>query len=463
MQNQKSILNAASCYNLNMTNWSTVLYGLLPHPNQPLVLVESTPENITLPTVVYNDWVGPWNTYVLKPVLEKKVGIAVNILRYVARDRDEESKRMYSIHLLEPRSSQLPSDAHWQPLEKVLRSMEAHLALRDGLIQWQSEKMSGLIPERRAPWALPGWHARAEKWIADRVADLGRGTIYAIQPVKSWSISCVLKVFTESGNLYFKAPRDLPLFVNEGVLLENLANLYPDRVPKPVAVQPEERWMLLDDFGDISENELPLEEDVRLMQDFASLQIDSSRKIESLLAAGCKDRRLNVLLSQIEPLLNDGLVLSKLDPEDRAKLQQAAPRLRELIVQLFSLDIPCAILHGDLHGGNVIRHGNTFLYFDWTDAAISHPFFDMIHIFHQEDVERKTALQESYLALWEEHYSKAHVRRAWQLASVLYGFYHAVSYQTIVHGIEELVQPELDFAFYFLRKLLSGLPQLDST
>src|SRR5690349_17480938 len=153
------------------------------------------------------------------------------------------------------------------------------------------------------------------------------------------------------------------------------------------------------------------------MQAFAFLQIDSSQKIDALLAAGCKDRRLNVLLSQIEPLLNDELVLGKLNPEERAKLQQTAPRLHQLIVELFSLDIPCTLLHGDLHGGNVIPHADTFLYFDWTDAAISHPFFDMIHIFHAEDMQRKTALQESYLAAWEEHYPKLHVRHAWQLAS----------------------------------------------
>ena len=57
---------------------------------------------------------------------------------------------------------------------------------------------------------------------------------------------------------------------------------------------------------------------------------------------------------------------------------------------------------------------------------------------------------------------KADVRRAWELASTLYGLYHAVSYQYIVNGIEELVQPELNFAFYFLRKLLEGIKQLDA-
>jgi len=106
-------------------------------------------------------------------------------------------------------------------------------------------------------------------------------------------------------------------------------------------------------------------------------------------------------------------------------------------------------------------HKNSFLYFDWTDAAISHPFFDMIHIFMEEDETKRTVSQEAYLLAWEENYPKADVRRAWQLAAALYGLYHAVSYQYIAHGIEELVQPELNYAYYFLRKLLEGVKRLD--
>lgn len=334
-------------------------------------------------------------------------------------------------------------------------------ALNEGLARWQIEQRSGVIPERRAPWALPGWHAEAERWIADQVPRLGRGAIRSIDPIKSWSISCVLKVVSESGVLYFKVSRDLPLFVNEGPVMTRLAELYPDRLPAPLALAPELGWMLLDDFGDPPGGDAPLDLQARLMRDFARIQIDSSQKIEALLAAGCKDRRFDVLLSQIEPLLDDELVLALLTHEERAQLKQIAPRLRELIAALISLPIPVALLHGDLHSGNVVLHENSLLYFDWTDAAVSHPFFDMIHIFMEEDEAKRTELQESYLLAWEERYPKADVRRAWELASALYGLYHAVSYQYIAHGIEELVQPELNFAYHFLRKLLEGVQRLD--
>lgn len=446
---------------LNMTSWTTTVYALLPHPSRPLVLAQNGQGERDLPSLVLNEVVGPWDTYRLKPMLEEKLGEPLNILLCVARQWDEESGQLYSVQLLEPRSEILSPEAVWQPLETILQNMVMPAVLREGLQRWQGEETSGIIPERRAPWALPGWYSQAENWIVEQVSQLERGTVKAIKPVKSWSISCVLKVITEQGLLYFKVARDLPLFVNEGLVLTGLASLYPGRVPSPISVHPEHGWMLLDDFGDPPGRDLPLAEQARLMQDFARLQIGSSERIQSLLAWGCKDRRLEVLLSQIEPLLHDEIVLGPLNSEEREKLRQVGPRLRELIAELFSLPIPYALLHGDLHTGNIIPHQDAFLYFDWTDAAVSHPFFDMIRIFGEEDEAKKHTLQEAYLSAWEMYYSKTDVRRAWELASALYGFYHAVSYQFVAHGIEELVRSELNFAYYFLRKLLAGLDQLE--
>ena len=369
---------------------------------------------------------------------------------------------MYCIHLLENRDGTLLSNDLWQPLEKILEDNDMPSGLHRGLKSWQEEQHSGLIPERRAPWALPGWHASAERWITDQVMRLERGAVQGIEPIKSWSISCVFKVTTETDVLYFKASRDLPLFVNEGSMLVYLGKLYPERVPVPIAIEPERGWMLLEDLGDPLGRDSDINQQARMMQDFARLQIGSSQRIEGLLTAGCTDRRIESLPTQIGPLFEDELVVSFLTEEERGALKEAAPRLRALIADLLALPIPVALLHGDLHAGNVIRRDDSFLYFDWTDAAISHPFFDMIHIFMEEDDTKKLTLQEAYLSAWEEHYAKADVRRAWELAGTLYALYHAVSYQQIAHGIEELVQPELNFAYYFLRRLLECVKKLDN-
>ena len=445
-----------------MTEWKTFLYALLPHPTEPLVLARKGNDGITLPMIVHTDRIWSPNTAVMQPLFKELTGVPVNILNWVAFHRDDDAHQVHRIHLLELRNGAILPNPVWQPVEKVLEGSTLPAALHEGLARWQVERHSGRVPEQRAPWALPGWHAEAERWITDQVARLGRGALRSIEPVKSWSISCVLKVTTDKGILYFKVPRDLPLFVNEGVVMTHLAQLYPERIPIPLALAPEHGWMLLDDFGDSPAADATLEQQARLMQDFARMQIDSSRKIDALLAAGCKDRRPDLLLSQIESLFNDELVLGPLTPEERAQLKPIVSRLPGLIAELFSLPIPVGILHGDLHAGNVIPREGSFLYFDWTDAAVSHPYLDMIHIFMEEDESKREVLQEAYLLAWEQYYPKTNVRRAWELAGTVYGLYHAVSYQYITHGIEELVQPELNFAYYFLRKLLEGIQRLDA-
>jgi len=395
-------------------------------------------------------------------MLDELAGMPVNLLHYIAQSIDEEAGKIVLVFRVEPRVPEYSTDTDWGSLEMLLQNTDLPNEIKEGLLNWQAVHRSGIIPERRAPWALPGWHAEAETWVIDQLARLKRGALRNFEPLKTWSISCLVKVITESGDLYFKASRDLPLFVNEGVALTHLADLYPGRVPDPVALAPERGWMLLDDFGKAPDADVSLEQQVLLMQDYARLQIDSSKKIPVLLAAGFKDRRLDVLLSQIEPLLTDELALQQLNPDEREKINKIAPRLRDLLIELMSLPIPPAMLHGDLHAGNVLIKENTFLYFDWTDAAISHPFFDMLYVFRRVDDTERMALQEAYLAIWEQEFPAPDVRRAWELAGVLYGFYHAVSYQYIAHGIEDLVVAELNFAYFFLRKLLAGLEQLDN-
>src|SRR5436190_20047110 len=101
MPNQKSIMKTHFVIILNMTNWTTFLYALLPHPNQPLILAQNGASGITLPNKVHNERVWPFDTQGLKPILEALTGVPINILRYVARHGDDESSRLYSIHLLE--------------------------------------------------------------------------------------------------------------------------------------------------------------------------------------------------------------------------------------------------------------------------------------------------------------------------------------------------------------------------
>ena len=70
----------------------------------------------------------------------------------------------------------------------------------------------------------------------------------AIEQVKQWSISAVLRVRTNGPDLWFKVSAPLPLFVDEAAVTAELAERFPGYVPAPLAVEAEHGWLLFAEF-----------------------------------------------------------------------------------------------------------------------------------------------------------------------------------------------------------------------
>ncbi len=393
--------------------------------------------------------------------------VPFNILRCLAFETNEQDHRTDALYLLEARLDNfsfgdLPLGLGWIPLDDLTSEMVPK-ALSNGLSSWRkgwtAMPFQGMVwqpPPLSPPWSRPGWLLQAETWINAEVTKLGE-KVRAIEPLKSWCISSVLRVHTTSRPVFFKASLELPLFVNEGVVMAGLAQLYPDYIPAPLAVNAARNWMLLEDLGKPIRRDAPFELKAGLFQAMAEMQIDSSQRLDSLLRMGCIDRRIPWLQAHLDWLLADEITLSKITPSEREELRRALPRLQELLTELDSLPIPAALVHGDLHPGNVAVQDGKIQIFDWTDASISHPFFDLDVIFSAEDLNLREELEDAYLCAWEQVYPVEVVRRAFKLARVVYGLYHAVSYQYILNNLEEVDHPEINSAHYFFHQVLAGL------
>jgi hypothetical protein len=85
------------------------------------------------------------------------------------------------------------------------------------------------------PWAARGWFAEAERWLGGAMAGIGRPLTGPVEQAQVWDLSCVLRAPTAAGAVWFKSAAASPLFVNEGVVMAELAGLFPDRVPAPLA------------------------------------------------------------------------------------------------------------------------------------------------------------------------------------------------------------------------------------
>ena len=182
-----------------------------------------------------------------------------------------------------------------------------------------------------------------------------------------------------------------------------------------------------------------------MLRTFARLQVRAAPQVDRLLAAGCLDRRLAWLSAQAEGWLP-------------ARLAAAAPRLAAMCGELAAFAVPATLLHGDLHLSNVAKGPAGYLFFDWTDACVAHPFLDMISIFHEEDGALRDRLRDAYLAEWTRFEPPDRLRRAWELAEPLGALHHAVSDRSIVANLDPPIDLHMmQSTAYWLRKVIAGL------
>ena len=225
-------------------------------------------------------------------------------------------------------------------------------------------------------WADPLWLAEAHAWIHKELARLDAAAAGPIeQPhVRPWST--VLCVPMRSGAVWFKA--SIPALAHEAAVVGVLAGRRPDCVPQLLATDLARGWMLMADGGVRLRETIERERDLRRWLDvlprYAGLQIDAADDAEELVTLGLPDRRLAVLPGQYEQLLDQ---VAGLTAAERRRLRSLVPRVGEMCEELAGHGLPETIQHDDLHDGQVFVRDDGYLFFDWGDACVSHPFFTL--------------------------------------------------------------------------------------
>ncbi|MEU5965690.1 aminoglycoside phosphotransferase family protein [Micromonospora parva] len=290
------------------------------------------------------------------------------------------------------------------------------------------------IPGERAPdWSDERWQMRARSWVDAHLSRAGRRVTGLVEPrERPWSL--VWRVPTDDGPVWFKANN--PGTVHEAVLITALAEVTPDRVLTPIAVDPEQGWSLLPDGGESLRDVLARDSDLahweRALPGYAALQLASAPHADELVARGVPDQRPEVLAGLFVELLDDREALligaeGGLSPEMHERLRAEVPSYAQRCRRLADIGIPATVQHDDLHDGNVFAGPDGYRYFDWGDASVAHPFGTLLVTLRAVAAARRLAaddaqlvrLRDAYLETWTDRYDRRTLVEAADLAIAL--------------------------------------------
>ncbi len=288
--------------------------------------------------------------------------------------------------------------------------------------------------ERVIPWAQPGWFERSSVWVRAELERQGIRVSGPIEQPHSRPWSTVLRVPTSEGVVYFKAAS--PVDPYEPGLLQSLARWRPQAVPEPLSVDTGRGWLLMRDAGQMLRNAIRPTRDMSpwlpVLPVYAELQIEMAERIPDLLALGVPDRRLSVLPDLYEPLLADVDTLRidrplGLTSEQYRRLLDLSPRVAELCEELATHTIGETLNHGDLTDANVFVSDGSFVFIDWGDSCVSHPFYSLrtvlvsaeISLRLEENSPELRPLRDAYLEPWTRYESRKELLRALDLAGRL--------------------------------------------
>jgi hypothetical protein len=221
-------------------------------------------------------------------------------------------------------------------------------------------------------WTEPVWLAEAEAWIRERASVTGDLDQFH---VRWWST--VIRVPTGDEDLYFKAVA--PGFEFEPALTALLFELAPDRVTPVVDADLDRAWILMRDAGTRLREVVLTRDDLRhwelALPRYAELQATATPLADKLLALGVPDARLAVLPAQLRGVLAEPV--RGLAPAEQKRALAALPEFESLCLELAGYGVAETIQHDDLHDGQVFVQDGRYVFFDWGDSCISHPFHSL--------------------------------------------------------------------------------------
>ncbi|HEY8598379.1 MAG TPA: hypothetical protein VIL85_08105 [Thermomicrobiales bacterium] len=447
-------------------------YCVIPHLNEARVLLVPVEGNWTLPWWSYEGENRPFWQVVegVGHALLERFALDMATLRCIYVGHDPQSDRSEYMYEIAPAPSGWvpPPGGRWfgrDEIEHLALSVPTHRALLD---QWFVESANASALAQRPPWYQAGWSAEVTTWIDIQLAH--RNLIADAPPerLRSWERSCLLRVSTAGEYVYFKAvPK---IFAHELPLTALLAQRYVGSSPTILARDDDRGWMLMEDFGGVGLNHLyAVEQWVAAIRRYAEIQIDCIPRTAALHELGCPRRPVATLPAGLEALLEGSRTLltdapGGLTKAEIGKLHTLVPDLKKCCADMAHTTIPETLEHGDFWAGNIAATTGGYLYFDWSDSALTHPFFSLTLFLEDaarafpDDPHIEIRLRDAYLKPWLAYARREELERIFALAQRVAPLYHAVTYHRAILPALSARWEMAPMVPFYLRMLLGRGP-----
>jgi hypothetical protein len=301
---------------------------------------------------------------------------------------------------------------------------------RASMRSWTRERIAGWS-DLRPQWSRPGWLAEASRWMQGQMIAAGYPNPEVPRIHQLWGISVVLSAASRAGSAFLKCSGDR--FRHEGRMTQALADRSPGYFPDVLAVEPDRGWLLMRDLdapliGDQPESMWQLGLDA-----LAGLQQKWLGRTDDLLATGAELRPLCQLADWVNGTAQDADLMSRFAEEVREAWLASVPAMVAACTSLDQIGPGPTLTHGDFHPWNVVAGQDRTRIFDWTDAAVAHPFLDLVtYIMRTNDLALRRHLLQRYLGFWSRYLSSDDLDAAGRLALVVGALYQAYNHSQLI-------------------------------
>jgi hypothetical protein len=256
------------------------------------------------------------------------------------------------------------------------------------------------------------------------------------EEIKNTDTSIFLEGIYEGDSVYLKSANQAAFF--ESHLTAYLSKNFPNTTVELLAANHKSNWIVMKKLPGVLLRTTKSRKAYELMiRNYTILQRQVMPNVNEVLSLGVIDRRLPILWKEIDDNL-ELLCATGLDEEDTFKILSIKSELLSMCEEMVGV-FPDTLEHGDLHSGNVFIEDNSFRFFDWGDASITHPFlsirvfwnslFELLEEDRDENWMRKISeFRPAYLDRWKDYAPISILKRQLLLAEQVGCVYRALSW-----------------------------------